>query len=88
MTTETTVMTLRKYFNECTDTFGNIEPASVMYYFNDDTKGYEVEDFEITDSDLILEGDLVFSLDTEGEIVDGVLRFENENDTIGIEFWF
>jgi hypothetical protein len=88
MKTETVTMTIREYLNECVDTFGNDMPSSVMYYFNGDTDGYEIEDFEITDSKLVLEGDLSFSLDIVGNVVDGVLQFDSKGDTIGIEFWF
>ena len=82
-------MTLKEYINEVTsDKIYNITPSSVMYYLNGDEDGYEIEDFEITKSNLIIEDDMVIPLDIQGEVVNGIFECEYKRDIIGLEFWF
>ena len=79
-------MTLKEYFNEVTsDKIYNITPSSVMYYLNGDEDGYEIEDFDITKNNLILEDDMTIPLNIEGEIVNGVFECEYKRDIIGLE---
>ena len=86
---ETETMSLREYFNRSVEQFDDTMPVSVMYYFNGDEEGYEDDYFEVSDSELIIDGDLRFPLDIVGNVgPDGVFEFEYQRDQIGIEFWF
>ena len=80
-------MTLKEYINEVTSD-STYTPSSIMYYLNGDEDGYEIEDFEITKSNLILEDDLLIPLNIQGEVVNGIFECEHSRDIIGLEFWF
>lgn len=60
-----------------------------MYYvdLNSNDDGQEIQEYEITETDLVLEGSLKYSLDTEGELVNGVLQFDNTGIELNMIYW-
>lgn len=82
-------MTLRKYLNDLLNTSENLTPSSIMYYvdLNSNDDGQEIQEYEITETDLVLEGSLKYSLDTEGELVNGVLQFDNTGIELNMIYW-
>jgi hypothetical protein len=82
-------MKLIDYLRTSCETVGEEKPASILYYFRDDKKGYETEDFSISDSILCLEGDVSIPLATEGTLTsDCIWQCELNGDKIGLEFYF
>ena len=82
-------MTLRKYLDDLVKTSDNLTPSSIMYYvdLNSNDDGQEIQEYEITETDLVLEGSLKYSLDTEGELVNGVLQFDNTGIELNMIYW-
>ena len=82
-------MKLIQYLREACDTFSENAPSSIMYYFNGEKTGIEFEDFEISDSSIKIEDDLIIPLDIEGKFNDDdVFEFVLDGDKLGLEFWF
>lgn len=82
-------MTLNDYLLEVCDTFNEDKPSSIMYHFNGEEKGIEIEDFVISDSSLQIEDDLIIPLNTKGSFnKDDIFEIEIKGEKIGIQFWF
>jgi hypothetical protein len=80
-------MKLIDYLNECKNVVGR-DIVAIRYYCDDDLYGYESDNVNITDKQLIFD-DLVFDLNIKGQVVDGIFKYvDDEGVSVGIESWF
>jgi hypothetical protein len=81
-------MTLKEYFNQCSEESDKNLPFSIMYYLNSERDACEIEDFVFDKNNLYIEDIMKVPLNTEGEIVNGYFQFEYKRDVIGLELFF
>ena len=81
-------MTLKEYYNQCSEEFDKKLPSAIMYYLNSDDDACEIEDFLFDKDNLYIEDCMTIPLSIEGEIKNGFFQCEYKRDIIGLELWF
>lgn len=82
-------MKLIEYLRQSCNVFEEETPSSIMYYYNGEKTGIEFEDFEISDTTIKIEDDLIIPLDVEGNFNDDeIFEFNLNGVKIGLELYF